>query len=106
MITFTKEVVVSRTFELSAEDFVKMHLREVRQYGSEIDLFVQDGKNSNFITSVITLKASELVDFEGSYLDFDIYARSPDDRKRHNAACEALIQSLEIKFKETNNETN
>lgn len=100
MIRFTKEIIVSRTFEMSSEEFVKSHLREVRQFGSEIDLFVQDGTNPNFITSVITLKESELLDFGGSYLDFDLSSRTTEERERHVSACEALIKTLELKFKE------
>lgn len=99
MVTFTKEVIVSRTFEMTAQEFIKTHLREVRQFGSELDLFVQDGVNSNFITSVITLKESELLEFSGSYLDFDRYAMTEDGKNRHNATCEALAKVLELKFK-------
>lgn len=99
MIEFTKEVIVSRTFTMTAEEFVMYHLREVRQFGSELDLYVQDGKNSNFITSVMTLKDSELVSFAGSYLDFDRYARTVEEKERHASACEALVKSLKLKFK-------
>lgn len=97
VITFQKEVIVNRTFEMTAEEFVKIHLMEVRQFGSELDLLVQSGTNSGFITSAITLKDSELIDFGGSYLDFDRSARD-EARTRHNSASKALVDSLELKF--------
>lgn len=87
---FTKEVIVSRTYEVTAEEFVRDHLREVRAFRDgdkvEYDLLVQCGVNSNFVTNVLTLKH---IDFDPN--DFDRYARTDEEKAKHQAACEKLI---------------
>lgn len=87
---FTKEVIVSRTYEVTAEEFVRDHLREVRAFRGgdkvEYDLLVQCGVNSNFVTNVLTLKH---IDFDPD--DFDRYARTDEEKAKHQAACEKLV---------------
>ncbi len=97
-VKFSKEVVVSRTFTMSAREFVSSHLREVRQFGDELDLLVVSGTDSNFITSAITLKKEDLKGFAGSYSDFDRYSVTEEERAKHMVVAEILIRILEQKF--------
>lgn len=97
-VKFSKEVVVTRTFEMSAREFVSSHLREVRQFGSELDLMVQSGTDSNFITSAITLNKEDLEGFGDKPFDFDRYSVTEEERANHLAAAEILMKILEQKF--------
>lgn len=83
---------------MSAREFVSSHLMEVRQFGDELDLLVVSGTNSNFITSVITLKKEDLKGFAVGYSDFDRYSVTEEDKAKHLVASELLIKILEQKF--------
>lgn len=87
---FTKDVIVSRTYEISTEEFVKSHLREIRFFRDgdkvEYDLFIQCGVNPHLITNVLSLKS---IDFDLN--DFDRYARTDEEKEKHKMACEKLV---------------
>ncbi|AAQ81555.1 hypothetical protein 44RRORF237c [Aeromonas phage 44RR2.8t] len=94
---FTKNVIVNRTYELSAEEFVNHHLRELRIYRNggkvEYDCFVQCGVQPQFITHAISLPH---IDFDVN--DFDRYARTEEEKARHQSACKRLIKLIEVQF--------
>lgn len=96
---FTKEVIVSRTYELTPEEFVNNHLREIRVFREgdkvEYDLFVQCGVNTQFLTHAVTIPE---IDFDVN--DFDRYARTPEERKAHADASLKLIALLNKHFNE------
>ena len=95
---FSKQVIVTRTFEMTSEEFVEKHLREIRAYKRhddtyEYDLLVQCGVNSGFISSALTLKN---ITFDIS--DFDVYARTDAEKKAHKEACEKLVVLIDAHF--------
>ncbi|APU02289.1 hypothetical protein [Aeromonas phage Riv-10] len=94
---FTKQVVVSRTYEMTSEEFVNHHLHELRVFRDgnkvEYDCFVQCGVNSQFMTHVLSLPA---IDFDVD--DFNRYARTPEEKAAHTKACEKLIKLIDAKF--------
>ncbi|MGL4353036.1 MAG: hypothetical protein ACRCTP_03720 [Aeromonas popoffii] len=102
-VKFSKEVVVSRTFEMSAREFVSHHLREIRQFGDELDLLVQSGVDPNFITSALTLYKEDINGFVLVHSDFDVYSTSEEDIINHRIASETVIQILELKFSSLEN---
>ena len=92
---FSKQVIVTRTFEMTSREFVEKHLQEVRAFRDgdkvEYDLLVQCGVNYNFVTNVLTLKH---IDFDPNNFDpndFDRYARTDEEKAKHQAACEKLV---------------
>ncbi|UYD59546.1 hypothetical protein JNMOADIG_00017 [Aeromonas phage avDM5] len=98
---FSKEVIVNRTFEVTSEDFVKYHLREIRSFPKsngeiEYDLYVQDGVNSSFITSVLTLTGIGEI-----YKHFDKYASTEEEKIAHANACAELVKVLDKKFEKS-----
>ncbi|QBX32669.1 hypothetical protein Asfd1_43 [Aeromonas phage Asfd_1] len=98
MVKFTNQVIVNRTYEMSAEEFVKWHLREIRAFPksngeTEYDLYVQDGVNGNFIVSVITM-----TNIGEIHSNFDKYAHTDEEKAAHQKACQDLVVALEKKF--------
>lgn len=95
---FSKQVIVTRTFEMTSREFVEKHLREIRAYKKhdgthEYDLLVQCGVNSGFITTALTLK-----NITFGINDFDVYASTDAEKKAHKEACEKLVVLIDAHF--------
>ena len=66
MITFRKQVIVTREYQVTLPEFVHQHLVEVRPFGNEYDFFVPSGTQKGCIQGVFSLDQSKcnISDFE------------------------------------------
>lgn len=100
MVKFSKSVIVTRTYEVSAEEFVSHHLQEIRTYKDskdkiEYDLFVSDGVNNGFLTYAFSIPA---ITFDIN--DYDRYASTSEEKAAHASACTQLVALISEKFKD------
>lgn len=89
---FTREVIVNRTYTLSAREFVEEYLQEIRYYDRSYNFYVSDLVSTHCLTWVFEIPCSEM---NPVWDGFDYYNKNTDE---HKAAVESLIVAIEEKF--------
>lgn len=94
---YTREVTVTKTYEVNIEDFVNYHLREIRPYEDVYDFYVSS--NNGFISRCFSLKKSlfssydcDILDFEPSSCTEGYKTKYPENYEKHKKVCQVLIE--------------